>query len=203
MAKRTAEHVMAGSPGLPRVVTLPRDRKLTVRPVTPNDVDGLQSLYGVLSIDDLHRRFFSVYRPSRELLDKWAHLDDTSGFGLVAVISNGTEQIVGHATYGLMPDGAGDFGIVVAADWRCWLGSYLLDALVEAAAERGVPDLQADILLENRPMLALVRSRGYVKLGRPDWSILRVMISTTEPLPETVGSSGSVRTVGPAESRRQ
>ena len=42
----------------------------------------------------------------------------------------------------------------------------LLDALVAAAAARGVPNLQADILASNVRMLALVADRGYLTLER-------------------------------------
>lgn len=50
------------------------------------------------------------------------------------------------------PTPTAKFGLAVDADWRGWLGSYLLDSLLRAAAERGVPNLDADILLDNLPM---------------------------------------------------
>jgi hypothetical protein len=94
---------------------------------------------------------------------------------------------VGEAGYSLEPDGGGDFGIAVAASHRGWLGPYLLDTLVEAAAERGVPYLTADILLSNRCMLAVVRHRGYASIGYDEWHTVRVLIGTRERAPEWPG----------------
>ena len=86
--------------------------------------------------------------------------------------------IVGEAGYVLLPDGDGELAIAVAHSWRGWLGPYLLDALVSAAAARGVPNLEADVLVTNRPMLALLRSRGCATVEHPDWTEVRVVIGT-------------------------
>ena len=56
----------------------------------------------------------------------------------------------------------------------------LLDALVAAAAARGVPNLQADILASNVRMLALVADRGYLTLERRG-SRVRVAIDAAQP----------------------
>ena len=46
---------------------------------------------------------------------------------------------MGEANYELLPDGDGELGMAVARDWRGWLGAYLLDTLVDAAAARACP----------------------------------------------------------------
>jgi RimJ/RimL family protein N-acetyltransferase len=161
-----------------RVVELPGGRRLTVRPATADDAAGLRALYDSLSPDDLNRRFFSRNRPPQRWLEHWARNRDEGGLTLVAVVSNGDEQIVGEVGYALRPDGDGELGLVVAPGWRGWLGPYLLDALLEAAAARGVPNLQADILVENRRMLALVKARGYASPGQEDLNVVRVVIGT-------------------------
>ena len=70
------------------------------------------------------------------------------GYGVVAVVDHPLEQIVGEADYFLLDNG--ELVITVAADWRGWLGPYLLDVLIEAAAARGVPNLEAEFLVERR-----------------------------------------------------
>ena len=65
----------------------------------------------------------------------------------------------GDAGDTLLPSGNGELAIVGARKWQ-GVGPYLLDALVEMAAAAGVPNLEADVLTANRPMLALLRSRG-------------------------------------------
>jgi hypothetical protein len=66
----------------------------------------------------------------------------------------------------------------VARDWRGWLGPYLIDALVTVAAARGISTLEAEVLLENRPMQAILRRRGAVTMDRPDWTVAQVAIGT-------------------------
>jgi hypothetical protein len=52
-------------------VHLPGGELLTVRPVTPADVDGLVALYDGLSEDDRYRRFFTGTCPPRRV--SWRH----------------------------------------------------------------------------------------------------------------------------------
>jgi len=157
---------------------------LTVRPASPSDVDGLTALYDGLSDDDRHRRFFSGFRPPRSFFERIASVADRGGYGLVATVEgNDGARLVGEANYEPLSNGDGDLGMTVAADQRGWLGPYLLDALTEAAAARGVPNLEADVLVTNRPMLTLLRSRGYASVGSNDWSALRLVVGTVGHTP--------------------
>ena len=176
----------AEQPGY-REVRLPDGRVLTIRPVTGADEPGLQALYDGLSFDDLHRRFFSVYHPPPEFFDHKARAARRDGVDLVAIVHDGADRVVGEAGYWLQPDGAGDFAITVARDWRGWLGAYLLDALLEVAAANGITTLEADILAENGPMMAVVKHRRYVTVGHGDWSTVRVAIGTGERGPQWPG----------------
>jgi hypothetical protein len=181
--------------------------------VTPADVDGLAALYDGLSADDRYRRFFSSYRPPLDFFERLATVVDRGGYGVVATVDSPsgeaaahtgdaadgadgtrarTQRIVGEASYELLPNGDGELAIAVAADQRGWLGPYLLDALVEAAAARGVPNLEADVLVTNRRMLALLRARGYATLGSNDWVTLRLMIGTAGHTPEWPAGGGPV-----------
>lgn len=173
------------SPGH-RSVELPDGRALVVRPVRPDDVDGLRALYDDLDDDDRYRRFFSAYHPDRAFFVKLATEQQRGGYGLVAeVLDTGDERrIVGECGYTL-PQGGGapELAITVARHWRGWLGAYLLDALLEVAASRGIPNLRAEILLANRPMLALARARGYATVAHSDWTVVSVLIGTAGRTP--------------------
>lgn len=150
--------------------------------MTPADVAPLGELYEGLSFDDRHRRFFSVYHPSRSFLEHYVDTADGKGYGLVAVVSDGTEQLVGEASYTVTASGCGEFAITIAREWRGWLGPYLFDALLEVATVHGVPNLQADVLADNRAMLALARSRGAVTTHRPQLGVVRVAVPASEPV---------------------
>jgi RimJ/RimL family protein N-acetyltransferase len=173
----------------PRQVALPHGSNLLVRAVEPADVDGLARLYDGLDLDDRYRRFFAVFRPQRPFFERMANAVDHGAFGMVAVVTEATGDatIVGEANYCLEPNGDGELALTVARSWRGWLGPYLLDALLEAAAANGVPNLEAEVLAENRSMLALLRSRGYATMDHPDWTVVRVVISSTDHVPTWPG----------------
>lgn len=166
-----------------RHVPLSNGRELDVRPVARTDVDGLVELYAGLAVHDLYLRFFSVYQPDRPFFERVATAEERGGFGLVAEVRqvsgpSDDRRIVAEAGYELLPNGDGELAIVVADGWRGWLGPFLLDALLEAAHARDVPNLEADVLVSNGRMLSLVQSRGYVTLANDDWCTTRVVLGT-------------------------
>jgi hypothetical protein len=177
-------------------VSLSAGRTLTIRTVTKADVEGLGALFEGLSDEDRYFRFFGLSHPAREFLEQLARAEDEGGYRLVAVVSGPQDKLVAEAGYAILPDGNGEFALTVAAGWRGWLGPFLLDAVVAAAAARGVPNLQADILASNFRMLALVSRRGYTTLYR-EGSELRVAVDAAQPRPRA-RSRGSLRSVRPA-----
>ncbi len=168
--------------GVVATLGLPDGPALTVRTVTEADVEGLDALFQGLSDDDRHHRFFSLRHPARKFLEQMARAQDEGGYRLVAVVSGAEDTLVAEAGYAILPDGDGEFALTVAPSWRGWrLGRYLLGAIVAAAAARGVPNLQADIMLGNARMLALVRDRGYITLHRDEFSDMRIAIDAAQP----------------------
>lgn len=164
-----------------RLVTLPDGRVLEVRPVRADDVEGLIALYEGLDDDARYRRFFSIFHPPRSFFERLTSIRERGGQGLVATVrdGDGPEVLVGEAGYEPLPSGNGELAITVDRAWRGWLGPYLLDALLEAAAAAGVPGLEADVLCSNLPMLVLLRSRGYVLMPGSDATVVRLLVSTS------------------------
>jgi len=165
-----------------RTIALNGERAMVVRPTTPDDAEGLAQLYAGLSDDDVHLRFFAAYHPPRTFFERLARVAvDGQGFGLVAVIDDPDGPIVGEATYFLLDNGNGELAVTVARRWRGWLGPYLLDALRTSAAARGVPNLEAAILVENRRMLAIMRRHGYALMDGTDVTTVRLVVGTSTP----------------------
>jgi hypothetical protein len=171
---------------LPRRVELDGGRALVLRLGTPGDVDALAALYDGLSDDDVYLRFFTGHRPGPDLFERMVHLDRAGGALLVVDLDDparpGPAAIVADAWYSMLPNGNGELAITVAEAWRGWLGAVLLDALIELAASRGVPNLEAEVMLRNRAMLALARRRGCVRLG-DDGTAVRVELPTSGDVP--------------------
>jgi GNAT superfamily N-acetyltransferase len=176
-------------------VALPEGGLLTVRPVAPTDVDGLVALYDGLSNGDRYLRFFSSYRPPRDFFERLTSIVERGGYGVVATVSadGGEGRIVGEASYELLSNGNGDVSMTVAAGQRGWLGPFLLDALMEAAASRGVSNLEADVLATNRPMLSVLRSRGYATLSSGDWVTQRLVVGDRGPHARMAGAGRKTR----------
>lgn len=157
-----------------------------VRSVRPGDAGALATLYGQLSEQDLYRRFFQAHVPPRGALEHMAQAEGRGDVGLLAELAlpDGSRRVVGEAACARLPDGDGELALTVAPAARGWMGPYLLSVLCDVAAERGIANLQADILLDNRPMLALVQRRGYATMEHSEQpSIIRVVFSTRGPVP--------------------
>ena len=175
------------------IIDAGRGRTVEIRPTTGADAEALRRFYEPFSIEDRHRRFLSAFVPTEQWCRSWATIADRGGFGLIA-FAHGVDgdEVIGEAGYALQSDGDGEFAVAVAPAWRGWLGIYLVDRLARHAAASGVANLQAEVLLENRPMLAILRHRGAVDLEHPG-SVVRMSIGTT----------GDVPSWPPAESRRK
>lgn len=145
---------------LERVVQLRGGRAIRLRPIRPDDAGRLQALHGRLSRETIYSRFFS-HLPV--LTDARAAYFTTVDYGqrlaIVAVDGEGdAEEIVGVARYDRQDDGAAELGLLVEDRVHgLGIGSVLLAAIIDAARQRGVPTIVADVLGENARMLHLLR----------------------------------------------
>jgi hypothetical protein len=140
----------------------------------------LTSLYEALSAHDRHLRFFSAYQPTRAFLTSWATIAERGGCCLIAErqVPGEPRRVVADAGYLALPGARGELAVTVAAGERGGLGRTMFDALLAAAAARGVSALEAEILCENEAMLRLVRSRGAVEIDRDERYSVRVALPT-------------------------
>ena len=151
-----------------------------------SDAAGLRDLFASMDEDDLVRRFFSGRAPPDDVVTRMAAVGERGGVGLVAALDgpDARGRIVAEAACELLPGGDGELGITVAPPYRGWLGPFLLDALVDDAAHRGIPGIEADVLVANRAMLAVLRRRGLAGMGHSDRpATLRVVIGTVGQVP--------------------
>lgn len=195
---------MTAEPAADRDVLLRDGRRIVVRGARRDDDAGLMALYDTFDDDDRYRRFFGFRHPPPDFFTDLATVGERGGARLVAVLSGpppASGRIIGEAGYVLLPNGDGELAMTVARGWRGWLGPYLLDALVEHAAAAGVPNLEADVLAVNGPMLAVLRARGSVVMDHEDASVVRLLIGTAGRLPTWPGHHDRPRVLVEGGSR--
>jgi hypothetical protein len=168
---------------LPLTVQLAGGSTITVRHAAPDDEPRLRAFYHGLSPIDRYHRFFSAFDPPERTLRAWLDAAADGGCRLLAETDDG--RIVGDCGWFPMPDSPSEaeFDITVSPDMRGWLGPFLLDQLVQEAHRRDLTNLHAIVLRDNRPMLALVRSRGYVQIGHQDRTSVHVVIAAGDGMP--------------------
>jgi acetyltransferase len=140
--------------------------RVTVRPIRPEDAAIEREFVEQLSPEARYFRFLTTIRElSPQMLARFTQIDYDREMALIAVTAkDGREEEVGVTRYITNPDGAScEFAIVVDDEWqKCGLGRHLMTQLIEVARSRGLVALSGYILADNRPMLALAASLGFV-----------------------------------------
>jgi RimJ/RimL family protein N-acetyltransferase len=149
-----------------QAVTLRSGDVVRLRQVRPGDAPALARAYANLGEQSRYRRFFTVMPEIPEsTLKAAADVDHENHEALVAVPLLSSE-VVGECRFirrADQPDSA-DAGVTVVDAWQGrGLGSALLARLSERALELGIEYFIAEILAENRTMLALLPSLGRVE----------------------------------------
>lgn len=186
-----------------RAVQLPDGRTLVVRPAVTSDVPALVALFERLSPEDRYRRFFSGFHPAEEFVRDLVTRAPADGRLLVVEVSDpaGTE-VVAEAEYARLADGDAELAMTVDRRWRGWLGPFLLDALLQVADAAGIPSLRAEVLTQNRPMLALLRARGCAMAESGDPCVTAVVIGADGSAPSWAPASPHPRVLLEAPAGR-
>lgn len=143
---------------------------LTLRPVLPQDDLLLAEMVDGLSPAARRNRFHGAVRLSRAHLQAMSQIDYAQQLGLVvSTQAAGAERVIADARYCVDADQAGaEFALMVDERWqRHGVGRWALQALLGAAQQQGLQWLQGEVLMENTPMLALVRACGFALSPHP------------------------------------
>jgi len=144
-----------------------------IRPIRPEDAEPLQAFMRGLSERSRYMRFISMMRElTPRMLARYTQVDYHRELALVATVQmpnpahrgHPHEVIIGLAHYLRNPDGRGaEYALVIGDDWqRKGLGRELMQVLIAAAREQGLMYLEGVVLSDNRPMLRLMESLGFV-----------------------------------------
>ena len=166
--------------------TLKDGTVIHLRPIRLDDAPGLVSLFDRLSRHTAYQRFFSVLKRLPPAYAKvFANVDYRQRLAIVAeLVGPAGPELIGVGRYepAHTPDGtpAGvpssvEVAFVVQDAWQGrGLGTILLDAVLRAAAARGVRQFRAFVLADNRRMLGLLARRTEITGRKLDEGVVSV-----------------------------
>ena len=131
-----------------------------VRPIRPDDADGIRRFHARQSPESIYMRFFApIKQLSERDVQRFTHVDYVDRVALVATVRG---EIIGIARYDKIDATTAEvaFNISDAFQGR-GVGSVLLEHLAAIAHELGVGKFVADVLPQNRKMIGVFTEAGY------------------------------------------
>lgn len=155
-----------------------QSRRLTLRPILPQDAKLLEQLLNGLAAQTRRNRFHGALRLSPNQLLQMSDVDHRRHLAVVVSTEvDGTEQLIAEARYVVEPDGEGaEFALVVADSWQSQgVGAWAMQSLQRAATGAGLQRLHGEVLHDNLPMLGLMQRCGFaLSLIAEDAHVVRV-----------------------------
>jgi acetyltransferase len=157
-----------------------------IRSIRPDDVNRLEAFYAGLSTDSLNARFHGAERGiSDRLARQFCGPDHAHGEGLVAVVDDAGELIVGHLCLEPRAPGEVEMAVAVADAWQHHgIGRALLGTAIEWAIAHHVDRLVAAIRWGNPAIIGLLRTtRGHMTFRMTDDGDTEAIVAVGGRLP--------------------
>lgn len=131
-----------------------------VRPIRPSDAEGVRRFHRRQSDESIYMRFFA---PLRELSERdirrFTTVDYVDRVALVATVRG---EIIGIGRYDRIDRATAEVAFNISDHYQGrGIGSVLLEHLAAIAQEDGITRFVADVLPQNRKMLAVFGDAGY------------------------------------------
>jgi RimJ/RimL family protein N-acetyltransferase len=133
-------------------VVLRDGRTAHMRPIMPDDAEGLVAFYAEVSDQSKYFRFFApMPQLSEKDVRRFTNVDHRDRVAFVLTVA---ERITAIASYEMIEPGEAEVAFLVQdAHQGRGMGQLLLEHLAQAARERGVHRFVAEVLPENQRML--------------------------------------------------
>jgi GNAT superfamily N-acetyltransferase len=159
--------------------TVHAGRALTLRPIRPEDEAALRAFLRRLSPEDQRLRFFIPLTKSKrhQFAARLTQIDYNREMTFVLIDPHAEKPaILGMINTVADPEGArAEFAVLVRSDLKNQgLGRLLLEESVEWCRRSGIREIWGSVLMENVPMLSLVRKLGFAITKDPDEEIMIV-----------------------------
>ena len=150
-----------------------------IRPIRPEDNDRMMDLWNRFSQETIRLRFFAPRNMNAQQMRYFTNVDYKDRFALVAETGG---RIVGVSRFDRLlerPDVA-EFAVVVEdAEQGRGIGTALVRALAEPAADLGITGFEGDILGENSRMLQMMRDAGLAPAFSNEGTVVHTSFAAT------------------------
>ncbi|MFC0399721.1 GNAT family N-acetyltransferase [Paraburkholderia rhizosphaerae] len=161
-------------------------RRLTVRPIRPEDEASHRELIEAMTPDDLRLRFFGTVRSfDHSQLARMTQIDYDREMALIATVPNddGTTRTLGVVRAVSDPDNeTAEFATAVRSDEKGrGLGRLLMQRIIAYAKARGTHWLVGEALRENAAMIGLAKACGFTVTSTDDPSVVGFRMALDDP----------------------
>lgn len=164
--------------------TLKNGLQVTIRAIRPDDKEALIAAFKELESRTVYLRFFGQKKGlSPQEVKQATEVDFAGTVALVVCRHDGeTEKIIGAGRYivfgDAQPPDSAEVAFTVEEDYQgLGIGSITLRHLTRIARERGIAHFHADVLRENKGMLAVFNRSGLPVKQKPVEGVVHVTLS--------------------------
>lgn len=170
-------------------VTLANQRKLSIRPLRPDEEGPVRELDGRLSNRTRYLRFLSPLPALPDsLLRLLASVDYRRRLSLIAEVdTGGRREVIALGSFGGLDNGTAEVALVVSDAWQHQgIGTILARQVMRAAEDRGFAKFVVHVLWENTVIRRLLKRVGHIvssrtSLGVAEVTFIRRMSTESEP----------------------
>ncbi len=170
----------AAAPVLPSSERLRDGRAVTVRPLRADDRESVANAIRHLDRESIYTRLFSYRTELTEAgLDRIMRVDPAHDAMLVVTIGSAADEtLIASGRFIGAADGTAEIAFVVEEDYRGHgLAGTLLRHLAAVARQRGLSALTAEVLGENKSMLAVFAKSGLPMRTRREGGVVHVRLA--------------------------
>ena len=163
--------------------TLKNGLQVTVRAIRPDDRERLLAAFKELDERTVYLRFFGPKQVSNKALTEATEVDFVRTVALVVCIQNGSdEKIIGGGRYIAFgeaePPDMAEVAFMVEEDYHSLgIAGKVLRHLAWIAKEKGIVQFHAEVLPENKGMLAVFNRSGFPIEQENDDGVTHVTLS--------------------------
>ncbi len=157
--------IHVGPPALRSAAVLDDGTLVSFRPMHPTDEPRVRDLFHSLSQQTMYYRFMSnVARLPQRQIQNFVYVDYREEMAIVGTIPEAYgDQIIAVGRYYLDPGtNRAEVAFIVRDNWQNrGIGTFLLKYLATIARGQGIAGFTAEVLVDNMPMLAVLRKSGF------------------------------------------